>query len=130
MDDIFARVCSDLIGRAEGPMNFRCIMQPLIATLLAVRAGLRDEREGRPPFLWMFIWLPGERHDLIRRAWRDLSRIFIVAIVIDIGYQWFVFKLIRPGELVITGLVLAVLPYFLVRGPVCRIRRMIRKAKE
>lgn len=130
MDDIFARICNDLIGRAEGPMNFRCIMQPLIAISLAVRAGLRDEREGRPPFLWMLIWMPGERTDLVKRAWRDISRIFIIAIVLDIGYQHFILKEIYFGELILTALLLAVLPYFLVRGPVCRIARMKRKAKD
>ena len=41
-----------LVGRLHGPMTFRFIMQPLAASFLAVRAGLKDARERRPPFLW------------------------------------------------------------------------------
>ncbi len=27
-------------------------IQPLMATILAVRGGLKDAREGRPPYFW------------------------------------------------------------------------------
>jgi hypothetical protein len=34
----------ELGGRVGGPMTFRLVLQPTIATLVAVRAGLRDAR--------------------------------------------------------------------------------------
>lgn len=50
MDDLLARVWRDLLDRIEGPMKFRILIQPLMACILAVRAGLRDARAGRQPF--------------------------------------------------------------------------------
>lgn len=35
-----------LIGREHGPLAFRLILQPLVAALLAFRAGLRDTLTG------------------------------------------------------------------------------------
>jgi hypothetical protein len=48
--EFFARVWEMLIGRADGPFTLRLILQPAVAAIFAMRAGLRDAREGRPPF--------------------------------------------------------------------------------
>ena len=42
----------DLLGRISGPMSFRMILQPAVATLLAIRAGMHDARDGRPFYGW------------------------------------------------------------------------------
>ena len=47
MKDLLARVWENLGDRVGGPMTFRIILQPVMATLLAVRAGLQDAREER-----------------------------------------------------------------------------------
>ena len=47
MGHVFGNYISDFIGRFDGPLHFRLIVQPLVATLLAVRDGSRDAREGR-----------------------------------------------------------------------------------
>jgi hypothetical protein len=41
-----------LIGRVDGPLAFRIMVQPAVAALLAIRAGLRDARAGRPAYGW------------------------------------------------------------------------------
>src|SRR3954451_5380247 len=41
---------NNLIGRWDGPMSFRFLIQPAMAILFAIRAGLRDARQGEPPF--------------------------------------------------------------------------------
>ena len=41
---------ADLLGRDEGPLTFRLIVQPLVAIFFAIRSGLRDAREGKPLF--------------------------------------------------------------------------------
>ena len=48
MDDLLTRIWEMLIGREHGPLAFRIIIQPLVATFLAVRAGLRDAHAERP----------------------------------------------------------------------------------
>lgn len=42
----------DLIDRVSGPMRFRLILQPVMAVIFAIRAGLKDAKEGRPPYFW------------------------------------------------------------------------------
>jgi len=58
MHDFFTRVWTDLVGRVEGPMNFRLVFQPLMACILGIHAGVRDAREHQPPLLWAMIFLP------------------------------------------------------------------------
>ena len=51
MEEFLARFWTNIVERVGGPMTFRIVLQPAMATLLACRAGLKDAREGRPPFL-------------------------------------------------------------------------------
>ena len=45
MEDYLGQMCDMLVGRETGPLAFRFIIQPLVATMLGVRAGLKDARE-------------------------------------------------------------------------------------
>ena len=62
-------------------------MMPTVVTILAVRAGLKDAREGRPAFLWAILTNPGERRRLFHSAVKDIGRIFVVAVLLDTVYQ-------------------------------------------
>jgi hypothetical protein len=73
MDDILRRFGEDLIGRSTGPMNLRLVIQPAVASVLAIRAGLKDAREGRPAFLWAAITNPAYRPELLRQGSRDVG---------------------------------------------------------
>jgi hypothetical protein len=42
MGDYITRLLYDLGARVSGPMHFRLLMQPAMAAIFAVRAGLRD----------------------------------------------------------------------------------------
>jgi hypothetical protein len=102
-------------------MTFRIILQPLMATILAVRGGLKDAREGRPPYLWTVLTDRESRTDLLREGWKAVARVFVLAIIMDVIYQWIVQRWIFPGETVIVAVVLAVIPYVVLRGPVNRL---------
>ena len=104
-------------------MTFRLILQPAVAVLLAIRAGLHDAREGQPPFLWAVFSNPGRRHELLRQARDDVRNLFIVAVVLDAIYQVIVHSGIYPLELLLTATILALVPYAIVRGPVTRLAR-------
>ena len=123
MEEFLTRIWNGLVNRVGGPMTFRIILQPLMATLLGIKAGLRDAREGRPPYLWTILTDPSTRMQLIREGWKATARVFVLAIVMDVIYQWIVQKWIYPGETLIVAIVLAVIPYLLIRGPVNRIAR-------
>jgi hypothetical protein len=129
MDEILKRVWDNLIGRSSGPMNFRLIIQPTVAGIIAIRAGLKDAREGRPAFFWVALSNPGCRPELLHDGWKDVGKVFILAMVLDSIYQLIVHRGVYVLELLIIATMLAIVPYVLIRGPVNRIarRRPIRK---
>jgi hypothetical protein len=123
MDEILRRVWENLVGRSAGPLNLRLIIQPTVASIIAIRAGLKDAREGRPAFLWAAVSNPGYRPQLLRQGWKDVGKVFILAMVLDSIYQLAVNRGVYVLELLITATVLAIVPYVLIRGPVNRIAR-------
>jgi len=125
VEEMLARMWDGLVARVGGPMTFRVILQPTMATLLAVRAGLKDAREGRPPYLWTILTDPSQRAGLIREGWKACARVFFLAIIIDVIYQWIVQRWVYPGELIVVAIVLALVPYLLIRGPVNRVARRL-----
>jgi hypothetical protein len=56
MDPMIARISHNLVARVTGPMHFRLLLQPGVATFFAIRDRLKDAREGEPPYFWgLFI---------------------------------------------------------------------------
>jgi hypothetical protein len=104
-------------------MSFRLIFQPAVAILFALRAGIKDARESRPPFLWAVLSDQGCRPELILQGWKDVGKVFIVALALDAIYQVVVHSGIYPLELLLTATLLAFVPYGIVRGPVTRLAR-------
>jgi hypothetical protein len=122
MDPIIARMTHDFVARVTGPMHFRLVLQPAMATFFAIRDGLRDARECKPPYFWGLFTDKGEREAMVKEGWKSVGKVFILAIVLDVIYQliehrWTVY----PGEAVVVALVLAIVPYLIIRGPVNRI---------
>ena len=109
-------------------MTFRIILQPTMAALLGLSAGLKDARDGRPAFLWTILTNRIHRAELMREGWVTIARVFVLAVIMDVIYQWIVLRWIYPGEAMITAVVLAILPYVFIRGPVNRIARRLRGA--
>jgi hypothetical protein len=126
--EFFARVWEMLIGRADGPLTLRLILQPTVAVILAIRAGVRDAREGRPPyFFWSVFTNPARRPDLLGQVRKDVGKVFIIAIVLDVIYELIVYRWVYPGQTVIVATVLAIVPYLLILGPVTRAMRRLRR---
>jgi hypothetical protein len=116
-----------LVGRVFGPLNFRLVIMPLVVTMLAIRAHLRDVREGRPTGLWAFFRDPTERRRLFRSGLKDFGKVFIVACVLDTTYQIWILRSFYLGELLVVAVTCAIVPYFLIRGPVTRIACLLRR---
>ncbi|MGB7097878.1 MAG: hypothetical protein WBD95_03810 [Xanthobacteraceae bacterium] len=126
--EYFARIWEMLVGRADGPLTLRLIFQPTVAVIFAIRAGLKDAREGRTPYLWSLFTDPAHRSDLLREGWKDIGKVFIIAVVLDVIYALIVHRWIFPGQALLVGTVLAIVPYLLIRGPVNRIMRGLSRA--
>ena len=121
--EFFGRVWEMLSGRAEGPLTLRLILQPAVATILAIRAGLKDAREGHTPYLWSVFSNPAHRRDLLQEGWKDVTKVFIAATVLDVIYELLVYHWVYPVQALIVATVLAIVPYLLIRGSVTRIAR-------
>jgi hypothetical protein len=116
MEEFLKRAWEDIWGRLDGPFTFRLILQPLVAASLAIRAGLRDERAGRSAFFWTLVTDTRYSRELLRDGWKDVSRVFILAFVMDLIYEIAVFRWVYIGQSLVVAAVLALMPYLLIRG--------------
>lgn len=120
-----ARVLENLVHRVHGPMKFRFVFQPITASVLAIRAGLGDAREGRPPYFWSVLVDAEHRRELLRGGWKDIARLLVFIVILDVVFQLYVLRWVYPLEAVIIALVLGVVPYLFLRGPVNRVARLM-----
>jgi hypothetical protein len=123
IQEILARFWTNLIERPDGPLALRFVLQPIVATLLAVRDGVKDARDGRSPYFWTVLSNPAERGERLREGLAATGKVMAIAIILDVAYQYIALKALYPGEVVVVAIVLAFLPYLLIRGPVARIAR-------
>jgi len=123
MEEMLSRFWENLMDRVGGPMTFRLILQPIMATFFAVRSGLKDAKEGKPAYFWALFTDSVNRRDMLRDGWKSVGKVFVIAIIIDLVYQWIVFRWFYPVEALLVAAILAFIPYLVIRGPVNRIAR-------
>jgi len=128
MEDLWARVVENLVGRLHGPLTFRLLLQPIMATIYAVMGGRRDAQQGKPAYFWALFRDPEHRRDMLRDGWKSVGKVFILAIAIDAVYQFIAFRWFYPGEALVVAILLAIVPYILFRGPINRLLSLRRKA--
>lgn len=116
-------VWEQLISRFGGPLGFRIYLQPLMGTFLAIRAGIRDARAGYPPYGFKLLTDSGTRKAAMGQGWKDIARLFVLAVIIDVAYEIIEFRHVYPVQPFIVAAFLAVIPYLLIRGPANRIAR-------
>jgi hypothetical protein len=126
MEEVLGRAWNDLVGRLDGPMHFRLVVQPVVATFLAIGAGWADARGGRAIHFWTLAREPEKTGVALRNLWRIAGRIFVVAVVLDIFYQLAVLRWIYPLETLIVATMLALVPCMVVRACGNRIVAMAR----
>jgi len=119
----FERIWYQLINRADAPMRFRFILQPLMAAIAAILAGLKDARTGRSPYFWTMLGNPSERVERLEEGLNATARIIVLGLVMDVIYQIIVLQRFYPAEAVIVALLFAFVPYVIIRGPAARIAR-------
>ncbi|MGH7049926.1 MAG: hypothetical protein ACREE5_04705 [Acetobacteraceae bacterium] len=115
------RFWHDLIARPDAPMRFRFILQPLMAAAAAIHDGLKDARAGRAPYFWTMLRTPEKRIARLNEGLNATARIILIGLVMDIIYQILVLETFYPNESVVIAVLLAFLPYVILRGPVRRI---------
>jgi hypothetical protein len=119
------RVRQDLLERPSNMMSFRFFLQPVMAAIAAVRDGVADAKTGRPPYFWTVLTSGSERLGRLEKGLISTSRVLFLGLCMDIVYQLIVLKTV---EALTVAIVLAFLPYLLLRGPVARIARLRARA--
>ncbi|MBK6539316.1 MAG: hypothetical protein IPG09_16710 [Ignavibacteria bacterium] len=127
MEDFITRFFDNLGLKVDGPMKLRFIMQPIVSLIFAIKAGLRDSKSGQAPYFWGLIKGKSERKDLLKEGWKDVGKLFVIALLLDIIAQIIILKTVYPFEAVITAIILAFIPYIIFRGIVNRIISLFKK---
>lgn len=120
---ILERMTHDLIARTEGPLHFRFILQPAMATFFGIRDGMKDAKTNRPPYFWTICWNSEHRKDFLKNGLRAVAKVLILAIILDAIYQLIELHWFYPGEAIIVAITLGFIPYLIIRGPANRIAR-------
>ena len=121
-----SRLWRDVLDRPGGPMTFRFVLQPAMAIIAASRDSIHDARIGRTPYLWGLlrgVHDPGGRSGRFWEGIVSTARIIILGVVMDALYQWVVFKTFYPVQAAVIAILLAFVPYLLLRGPFERLAR-------
>jgi hypothetical protein len=121
--EVQQRLWKDIIDRPGGPMTFRFILQPCMAAIAALIDGINDARLGRNPYLWTLLTNVHESADRLREGLISTARIILLGFGMDAIYQAAVLKTFYPGEMLVIAILLAFVPYVLLRGPFARIAR-------
>jgi hypothetical protein len=119
----FQRIWDHLIARPGGSLALRFFLQPAMASIFAVRDGIKDAHTGRSPYFWTVFTNPEKRRDRLREGLDATGKIILIAIALDAIYQYITHKTFYPVEALIVAVLLAFIPYLLIRGPVARIAR-------
>jgi hypothetical protein len=120
----------EILARLDGPLHFRFIMQPSMASILAIIDGVKDAKLGKPAYFWAVIVTRDRRNELIKEGWKSIGKVCILAMVLEVIYQVMTHRLEFRGYLFVAAFVLAILPYLLLRGPINRLARLLWKKQE
>lgn len=123
MDEIWMRFVENLIDRVSGPMKFRLLLQPIMASVFAIVSGLKDARAGKSPYFWSLLTDPAHRREMLKDGWKSVGKVFVLALILDVIYQVIALRFVYPGEAVVVAFVLAIVPYLILRGLVTRVAR-------
>jgi hypothetical protein len=118
------RLWTDLLDRPGGPMTFRFILQPAMAALAALHDGVSDARLGRPPYAYALVRIAEGRSARLWEGIVSTARILILGVVVDAIYQGIVLHSFYPAQAAVIAILLAFVPYAILRGPIARFARL------
>jgi hypothetical protein len=121
--EVWGRIWRDVVDRPDGPMMFRFILQPLMAVLAALHDGIKDARLHRAPYFWTVLTDPERRTGRLREGILSTARVILLGLGMDAVYQYKALDTFYPGEAALVALLLAFIPYLVMRGPIARIAR-------
>jgi hypothetical protein len=131
MEEFFQQFINAIYLRLTGTLSLRFILQPVMALIFAVIDGIKDAKAGRPAYLWGLITDPGTRQEQLKSGWKSIGKVAIIAVILDLVYQFIDKDNVNWLGSLIAGVILAIVPYLLLRGPVNYIAGLIiRRSKK
>jgi hypothetical protein len=128
---LFSRQFLDeLPRRFTGPGRIRFLLQPAIATLLGVRGGLADAREGGRPYLHGLLLGSANRRELLRSGLAAIRNLLAMGIILDLVFQLILYRSVHPGAALVLGPILICLPYAISRALTNRVATWSRRWGE
>ena len=112
---VHERFWSDVFGRLRGPMTIRFYLQPTLAFVAALKDGIKDARYGHKSFFWTALWDPTQQRGRLWEGLTSTSQMALIGFTMDAIYQFKEFDRFYPVEAVMMVLLLAVIPYFVLR---------------
>jgi hypothetical protein len=112
-----------LVARLDGPLHFRFIFQPAMALFLGIRDGIKDAREGGPPYLWTICTEFERGRRYLWAGLKSVAKVMVLALVLDAIYQFIAFRRFDLVGGLYAAMILAFLPYSFIRGPANRFTR-------
>ena len=113
--EVHHRFWHDILARASGPMTFRFYLQPTMAAIAACHDGIVDARRGHKSFFWTAWFHRGAQPGRLREGLNATARIILLGLSMDMIYQFRVLDRFYPVEALMITILLAVVPYFLLR---------------
>jgi hypothetical protein len=60
---------------------------------------------------------------MLQDGWKSVGKVFVIAVILDVAYQLISNRFVYAGEAVFVALLLAIVPYLILRGLVNRAAR-------
>jgi hypothetical protein len=117
----------ELPQRFTGPGRMRFILQPVLAILLGLRGGLADARAGNPPYLFGLLFHAGCRRELIQSGVAAISTLLAMGIILDVVFQFVLYRAVHPGAALVVGPILICVPYSVSRALTNRLAGLLGK---
>src|SRR5512138_3524757 len=111
MGDLLSTFWREIVARPSGPMAIRFYLQPVMATIFAVRDGLHDAQRHKPVYFWSVLTDHAHRTERLKEAWKSIGTLFVFAMILDAVYQFVVLQGFRPLQTLLVAVALAIVPY-------------------
>jgi hypothetical protein len=101
---------------AGGPGTLRFFVQPAIAILLGIIHGLRDHRQGRPPYLISLVRTGGGRGRFLLQGLREIAVPLALAVLGAYIFEYVIRHRIYFFYGLLYAVVFVAIPYFVTRA--------------
>ena len=119
----------ELPQRFTGAGRARFVLQPILAIVLGVRGGLADAKAGHAPFLWGLLFHGERRGEMLRSGFAAISTLLAMGIIMDVVFQFVLYRAVHPGAAVFVGPLFICVPYTLSRATTARVAGWMRRER-